>query len=273
MLHDEIIAIDESYFERFRRPDNAEEEKQIKGSKFAMSASIDIVRNADRDIAVFYFNHDDVIGLIETADNFWTEGLLDLPYETCIYMFENFVEHKDGSLTTGGTIISKNSEYINHILELRNIKPPSPAKCVFTEFQFSKDRIGGMCPYVGFIMEDGTNLQITPLNSARGNNCAGAIVSASLFLNTKHASTEKKQISDKLNKRRLKRGRAPLSDYKIIRLTDYNDKPTGAKGSHASPVPHWRRGHIRTLGDKKVAIPPCRVNWTGQDVKKGVYLT
>lgn len=65
---------------------------------------------------------------------------------------------------------------------------------------------------------------------------------------------EKETISQSasVNRKRERDGRDPLPSYTIIRLARYRKKHGG--GTHASPVPHFRRGHIRTLQSSQRTI-------------------
>ena len=44
----------------------------------------------------------------------------------------------------------------------------------------------------------------------------------------------------------------------MVELKTYISNHQG--GTHTSPRPHWLRGHIRQLPDKKVIVQPCLVN-------------
>jgi hypothetical protein len=76
---------------------------------------------------------------------------------------------------------------------------------------------------------------------------------------------------DKLNKARVKRGKAPIPSYWKIEppkptILIPNAAPTVASKSkgatHASPKPHDRRGHPRHLkkGDRTIWVRECRIN-------------
>jgi len=65
------------------------------------------------------------------------------------------------------------------------------------------------------------------------------------------------------NKKRLVKGKVPLIDFKIAKITGKktHTDPSSSHGTHASPRQHWRRGHWRTLSasGKKVWIAPMQV--------------
>lgn len=68
--------------------------------------------------------------------------------------------------------------------------------------------------------------------------------------------------SEKLNKKRVARGRQRFFTYKVLELTNERAaRATAQGGRHASPREHLRRGHIRRLqGDRVVWVRPTMVN-------------
>ena len=73
-----------------------------------------------------------------------------------------------------------------------------------------------------------------------------------------------------LNKKRKKKGKPPLPRYHAITL--HNTKASvkahreaaEEERTHASPRPHWRRGHPRTYASgKRVWVRPCRIRGGG----------
>lgn len=70
--------------------------------------------------------------------------------------------------------------------------------------------------------------------------------------------------SAKLNAKRVKSGKDPLFEYRVLNLnltnpTDSASSSRGA-GTHASPTTHLRRGHIRRLENKTIWINAVLVN-------------
>lgn len=67
---------------------------------------------------------------------------------------------------------------------------------------------------------------------------------------------------EKLNKRRAKKGKPPIGDTYVVKLTAHPVSEEGRGGTHASPRPHWRRGHYRRLdgGTRVVPVAPSLVN-------------
>lgn len=81
------------------------------------------------------------------------------------------------------------------------------------------------------------------------------LISCIALLTSKGIEREAIAPSEAVNRKRATAGRAPLPSYTIVRLTSYR-KANGI-GTHASPVPHMRRGHVRTLptGKKTIVRP------------------
>jgi len=63
---------------------------------------------------------------------------------------------------------------------------------------------------------------------------------------------------ESVNKKRVKDGRSPLPSYTLVHLNRYRKKE--GKGTHASPCPHFRRGHVRLLpSGKRTLVSPAIV--------------
>lgn len=79
------------------------------------------------------------------------------------------------------------------------------------------------------------------------------------MLNMKQVETVDVPAPRKLNKARAKKGKEQISDIVQIRLTASTRASLGT-GTHASPKPHWRRGHVRQLSSgKRVPVQPTMV--------------
>lgn len=80
------------------------------------------------------------------------------------------------------------------------------------------------------------------------------------LLNTDNVPVEKIAPSPKLQKARLRSGKLPLGGYYKVHTEDYvtilrtrgrSDGGETGKGTHASPIPHLRRGHRRYLDEAR----------------------
>jgi hypothetical protein len=74
----------------------------------------------------------------------------------------------------------------------------------------------------------------------------------------------------RLNLARAKKGKHPIPAHTEVDVRDYvanyaSHVPAGKihqGGTHASPIPHWRRSHLRTLpSGKRVPVRSSKVNW------------
>lgn len=94
-----------------------------------------------------------------------------------------------------------------------------------------------------------------------------------MILNTEHVPIETVVPSEKMNKARIRRGKEPLPGYTHVHAEDYitaltgriqaTPNKVGQGGTHASPVPHLRRGHRRWLDadhTRSTWVRDCLVN-------------
>jgi hypothetical protein len=106
------------------------------------------------------------------------------------------------------------------------------------------------------------------LDEFRGAVQGFAVTILSLIADSR-SSVIRVAADDKLNKARVKRGKAPIPTYWKIEAGPTILVPGGAvpviaaaaKGTHASPRPHDRRGHPRHLkSGREVWVRACRIN-------------
>lgn len=82
------------------------------------------------------------------------------------------------------------------------------------------------------------------------NKAFGVLERLVVFLATDGIEVRKIEAPIALNKKRARKGKAPLRDYHVLRLSAATEKESRELGgTHASPRIHFRRGHIRTLAD------------------------
>lgn len=110
------------------------------------------------------------------------------------------------------------------------------------------------------------------LETEHNHNVAAVVLASLMTLFMKSMRRERVDISDALNRKRARHGRSKLMPYTVIR----NPPPmhSGNGGTHASPTPHWRRGHVRQYTNgKAVIIEPTIVNaHVGEPVKRRAYI-
>lgn len=83
------------------------------------------------------------------------------------------------------------------------------------------------------------------------------------LLMSRNTYVDAEPAPEKLNKKRALKGKPPITEVRHIKIrTDERLVARGHQGgSHASPVMHWRRGHMRRLeSGKLVPVAPTIVN-------------
>ena len=94
-------------------------------------------------------------------------------------------------------------------------------------------------------------------------------MTAIAFLNTKGTKLERIVPKEGINEKRARKGQRPIPEYTVVRIDPEIIKSYTARGgTHASPRPHPRRGHVATIyrgtdKERKIVKPPCFVNASG----------
>lgn len=93
------------------------------------------------------------------------------------------------------------------------------------------------------------------------------LIQACSVINCANVTTAEVAAPSALNKKRQARGKQPFFSYKILQLKEERKAGTqnDAKGNHASPRMHLRRGHLRKLPDKTVWVRPALINAESKD--------
>jgi len=93
------------------------------------------------------------------------------------------------------------------------------------------------------------------------NMISGWVTAIYGLLHMKQVIKTEKKAPEKLNKARTKKGKDPITGSLTIHVNKEAFKHHPGPGTHASPRPHWRRGHVRVLGSGKIStVSPCLVN-------------
>lgn len=91
---------------------------------------------------------------------------------------------------------------------------------------------------------------------------ASFIVRFVTILNCSNVYINSNAAPGKLNKKRIKKGKVPLYEYKTLHFkipNKYSKKEGVINGGRNSPRVHLRRGHIRNCGDVSIWVQPCVV--------------
>jgi hypothetical protein len=102
----------------------------------------------------------------------------------------------------------------------------------------------------------------------RGANSLDPLVTMLRILADASIPIVDKPAPIKLNKQREKRGLFQIPAHTAVLTKDYvtafraAQAGTHEKGTHASPIAHWRRAHKRTLADGRIVpVRSSKVNW------------
>lgn len=96
--------------------------------------------------------------------------------------------------------------------------------------------------------------------AARATQAINFMVACYGLLNMKHTIKQETDPPEKLNEARRKKGKIELTKSVVVKLDPRYVVHEGATRTHASPRPHWRRGHVRTMkSGKRVPVQPHMV--------------
>lgn len=257
MLHDDLNALVQKFIRTYeKRPEKRELLKEFK----SLFSSPPIA---------FYF--DETVGenleLWQTAKEFGAHGLLRLPFENCIFHCANIFHDVEGAKYKDLTIsLRQVDEDTISFLKWKKVNGVWSCDAFAGQIYLSRQQFDLYCIDGERDFEEKTTTVLT---------CLGQVVMVLLML-INHPVYEKKEhdIDDKLQRARAKRGKVPLSKYIYVGMRpEIRAALTAGDGTIRSP--HWRRGHVRRLGDGRVVpVQACLVNWDGdpEDVKKKIYV-
>ena len=95
---------------------------------------------------------------------------------------------------------------------------------------------------------------------------AAVVIALLAFLNTKGTQLERVVPKESVNTKRKQQGKRPLPEYAVVRIDPEIVKRYASSqgGTHSSPRPHLRRGHVRRLDEeRKTIVRPSFVNANG----------
>jgi hypothetical protein len=92
--------------------------------------------------------------------------------------------------------------------------------------------------------------------NAAASNVLDPIMTMLLILNTRNVKRETIRVADKLNKSRVRSGKPMIPPYDVVNAAPYvtailaagtamASRDAAKGGTHASPIPHIRQGHMR----------------------------
>lgn len=108
-------------------------------------------------------------------------------------------------------------------------------------------------------------------NASKMSNLDDALACCA-FLSFKSVHLEQHTTRPAVQARRIAQGKRPLPSFSVVRLDLTSHTRAENGGSHASPRPHWRRGHVRVLASGKRAIVSPHPVMGGEHIKKQTYI-
>ena len=206
------------------------------------------------------------------------KGLLDLPYETVIYTYALDTEEvarlnadkvlpidRFRRVTMATREMSLDGGQLHAALDFIVTHQPGAPKDRAWMYTFA----GGIMfkirelGWKGLVVDD-------PMGRDKKYDTGGAIgfiadgvASLSMMLATKGLETERREPAEKIQQKRASKKKPPLPTVTYVKTQRYYEaiRNSESKGTHASPVPHLRRGHIRHLADgRDTWVRDCLVN-------------
>ncbi|WFS69598.1 hypothetical protein CFBP4996_26355 (plasmid) [Agrobacterium leguminum] len=119
------------------------------------------------------------------------------------------------------------------------------------------------------VIGDHKRVLVGNVNSDAGalmtDNGFGVVAALIGALSTRQAIRRDEPAPDRLNKQRERKGRPPIRSMIVIDVRANHMSKSDHDGSSGQTViPHWRRGHTRTLADGRIIpVEPCWVNVDG----------
>jgi len=226
------------------------------------------------------FSGDDTRALAYTGDEILDEKMFRLPYP------DSYFELTMEDMRRATLFIDLSAQ--KHVLQFPPDFDPNAYKglCLAMSFTAKSQRqantwntpVGGLvldqdCDILfsaGFPFKDVSEEEREALDDFNKHTTEMILGVAAALLNAPRVKLEKEPAPFKLNKKRAERGRPPLFEHHILKISGVSStgKAVPLGGTHASPRKHWRRGHVRvyhrnSLKEKKTLIPACLVNGRG----------
>jgi len=173
--------------------------------------------------------------------------------------------------------------YDTLVVELYGVHIPHlhPAILIYDMVSIAVGGIGDTRVSPAHMKYPGGHVETLQEQRNRGSNSLDPLVTMLRLLADASIPISHTPPPDKLNKARAKRGKPPIPAHNVVHTRDYvsycqshaSGKRTAQGGQHASPVAHWRRGHMRHLkSGVLVTVRSAKVNWrTADDLHRKFY--
>jgi hypothetical protein len=217
----------------------------------------------------------------------WNDGLLEFPFQRCSFIHQyEFIDQRGKSFTesrsmyqvertvSGGPVFITEWRSFNHDHRgLIGIAPaitcavhvnPEKSKSWTVEWQPTPWTTPDMVKELERYFSVGNRI----------SEFVDPPMAMVMYLNTNGVVSERTPAPVALNKSRVKKGKLPIPTTHIVRIDPRVLGAGGGSGSghHASPRPHYRRGHIRRLDEGRTTwVKACIVAGSIQDARVPTY--
>jgi len=231
-----------------------------------------------------FFLRADVIQneLIETGTSYMEEDVWQLPFQYTLFEYE-FEKRPNGGHEFAFCCTIDDMEKLKVVVDTQPATRPGIYVVHMTlQPDLQVDTIGlaarieygsGLQPTVSVaeIAQEHEQSRYDVLDRDRGKRylqaLSGLVIGTVALLDVKGVEADLVVAPEKLNKRRIKRGKTPLYEHRVIKIGGFSKAGhvLGVGINHASPRTHWRRGHVRTLASgKKIPIAAMLINKHGR---------
>lgn len=237
----------------------------------------------------FYFDYgnlkaDEVVdpAIIATAKEFFHAGVLRLPYSPMLFVIQFNGSEKVPLILAEHNRDDKDKGPVVYNDEL------GPSGITIMPCHAARGRENApVINYAGAVFRGAEKLNYIPFNydseegpeAEQNIKTLGIVIDLALacilMMSMPHYTREKHEVPPKVNAKRIKNGKAPYQGWTKISLRReiVEAMNRGSMERGFTMRPHWRRGHIRTLGDgRKIPVRPCMINFEGDgELEKNIY--
>jgi hypothetical protein len=233
------------------------------------------------------FDYADFNDIQEDSMICWNEGLLEFPFPQCSFIHQyEYIDQRGKSFTqsrsmyqierpvAGGPVFIAEWRAFNH--DRRGPVGIAPAIMCSVFVNPAKPRSWTVewhpNPWTLSDMVDELTKYFSVGN--RISEFIDPVMAMTMYLNTNGVISECTRAPVALNKSRIKKGKLPIPTTHVVRIDPRILGAGGGSGDghHASPRPHYRRGHIRRLDEGRTTwVKACIVAGSIQDARVPTY--
>ena len=232
------------------------------------------------------FDYGDFIDILSDSATCWNEGLLNFPFDECVMMHDYRTINIPKLTQTHDDVSVYHIKTIDDFVDITEWRvanteehgettvPPFFKVRLYRQGERKEGDKVYELELLPCKFSDPTayTRAIGPFKDACGEFIDTPLAMA-MYLNTTGVIAERLPAPEALNKARIKRGKLPLPDRYVVRLDFKHQQVQRGDGTHASPRPHYRRGHVRTYASgEKTWVKACIVAGTADTACAPTYV-